>query len=91
LHEVIGLNRHQEFVCDKFKWSAQTYVYIDWHAIAQISKKTTIQKLATCSKMMHNWLSLGQRRQLYVDSAADKLKASQCHTVLHEMSNIYGC
>ena len=78
LHEEIGDDRHQDYVRTKFKWNAQTYAYIDWESIERVANKVTLTQMATVSKLAHNWLPLGQRRQLMESDAKAKEEASKC-------------
>ena len=78
LHKEIGAGYHQDYVCKKFKWSQQTYAWIDWTAIKNVAKKTSINQLATISKLMHNWLPLGQKRKQLALTKEVKAIAENC-------------
>jgi hypothetical protein len=62
---------------------------IDWQALEKFSKSVTIPELSNASKLAHNWLPLGQRRQLLEADDEAKLQASLCllpevkHATMH--------
>jgi hypothetical protein len=85
LHEEIGDDRHQEYVRHKFNWDMQAHSSIDWQALEKFSKSVTLPDLSNASKLAHNWLPLGQRRQLLEEDDAAKLQASLCPCCLKEV------
>jgi hypothetical protein len=66
LREEICLARHRSFLQTKYKWDAATWDSIAWELFALCANKTRLSRHASFrSKLVHNWLHLGDQRSKY--------------------------
>ena len=93
LREMIGADKLWDGLQTKHKWSNQTWANIAIPAFKAVAEKTTLNKLATRSKIAHGWLNLGTQRTQLVqqDKKATAKKCPCCLTATEDFVHLLTC
>ena len=55
-----SITQTQKYLCNKYKWSMDTYKSIDWNTQNNSIKKMTSHRQRQCKKYIHNFLPIGK-------------------------------
>ena len=70
LREEISLSRHRLFLQTKYKWDDTCWENIAWESFSACAKTTRLSHAAFRSKLVHNWLHLGDQRSKFSTEVA---------------------
>jgi hypothetical protein len=76
LREEICLDRHRLFLQKKYKWDDVSWDAIAWESFAQCANKSRLSHASFRSKLVHNWLHLGDQRSKF--GASDAPRTRNC-------------
>ena len=76
LREAICLDRHRLFLQTKYKWDDVSWDAIAWESFAQCANKSRLSHASFRSKLVHNWLHLGDQRSKF--GASDAPRTRNC-------------
>ena len=77
LRECILLDKHRDFLQEKYKWSDQDWANIAWDAFKATARRANLEHPVSRSKVVHNWLNLGTQRYAF-GGGGTSLEIARC-------------